>query len=260
MRYAVLVVVVLALLVSGLPATPLAQAQSCRFVLGFATLHDLIPQIVGECLDNETHNPENGDGLQMTTNGLMVWRKADNFTAFTNGFQSWVNGPFGVQTRLDSQRLFWEGNPEELAIVPPPVEGQQCHTAQLSLSIQDIEPGAGRRFATLAFTNNADAACTVFGFPGTQLLDAQNNPLPTNVVRDGDFFPNAVGPSRVVIPPGGTRTFLMLWSVIPTGNETSCPRSSKIAVIPPNEWAPIVIPAEIQACNGGELAVSAVQP
>src|SRR5579875_1356790 len=111
------VVVVLALSLGVLPPAA-AQAQGCRFVLGFATLHGLIPGIVGACLENEHHNPVNGDGLQATTNGLLVWRKADNVTAFTDGFRTWVNGPFGLQMRLNSQRFFWEMNPEKLPIIP----------------------------------------------------------------------------------------------------------------------------------------------
>src|SRR6185312_1725424 len=79
------------------------EAANCQFVLGFATLHNMIPSVVGGCLDNEQHNPANGDGLQHTTNGLLVWRKADNHTAFTDGFHSWVNGPHGLQERLNSQ-------------------------------------------------------------------------------------------------------------------------------------------------------------
>ena len=57
----------------------------CQFVLGFAALHDMIPERVGDCLETAVHNPDNGDGLQQTTGGLLVWRKADNWTAFTNG-------------------------------------------------------------------------------------------------------------------------------------------------------------------------------
>ena len=89
------------------PAAP-AVAANCQFTLGFATLHDLIPSIVGNCLENVRHDGTTGDGLQMTTNGLLVWRKVDNSTTFTNGFRTWVNGPFGLQTRLNTQRFSWE--------------------------------------------------------------------------------------------------------------------------------------------------------
>ncbi len=249
----------IALLAGLLPAQP-ASAQSCQFVLGFATLHGLIPQIVGDCLENEHHNAVNGDGLQMTTHGLLVWRKADNFTAFTDGFRTWVNGPFGLQMRLNSQRFFWEFNPERLTIVPPPVPGDRCHTAGLSLSLQGVEAGAGNRFATFLFTNNTGVSCTFFGFPGAQLLDAQNNPLPTNAMRDGNMLTTQPGPALITVPAGGSAKFLMHWEVIPVGNETTCPTSSQLEVTPPDEFDPLIIPLQIMACNHGQLDVSAVQP
>lgn len=100
----------LALLATVGWATPVAaEAAGCQYVLGFAALHDLLPNVIGGCLENEQHNPANGDGVQHTTNGLLVWRKADNWTAFTNGYETWVNGPYGVQHRLNTQHFAWEG-------------------------------------------------------------------------------------------------------------------------------------------------------
>ena len=85
-----------------------ASAADCEFLLGFKTLYELIPDIVGECRGSQQYNPYNGDALQDTTGGLLVWRKADNFTAFTDGYRSWVNGPFGLQERLNQDRFEWE--------------------------------------------------------------------------------------------------------------------------------------------------------
>jgi hypothetical protein len=89
------------------------SAANCHFALGFATLHDLIPTTVGDCLVDEHHNPVNGDGLQETTGptgagGLLVWRKADNWTAFTDGSRTWINGPFGLENRSNGARFLWE--------------------------------------------------------------------------------------------------------------------------------------------------------
>ncbi len=50
------------------------------------------------------------DGTQKTTGGLLVWRKADNHTAFTNGHETWINGPNGLQRRLNSERFPWEAD------------------------------------------------------------------------------------------------------------------------------------------------------
>lgn len=94
------------------PAASSAQDASCRFVLGFATLRELIgEEIVGECLEDERFNPDNGNTEQLTTGGLLVWRKLDNWTAFTDGHLTWVNGPFGLERRLNVERFSWEYDP-----------------------------------------------------------------------------------------------------------------------------------------------------
>ena len=85
MKLVVSLFLVIAIQFSGWPAAADAQAP-CRFVLGFATLRDLIgSQKVGACLEDEHFNLENGNSEQRTSGGLLVWRKADNFTAFTDG-------------------------------------------------------------------------------------------------------------------------------------------------------------------------------
>src|SRR6266545_8242926 len=100
-------------------AAPLTQ--TCTFVLGFKALHDLLPELVGDCTAQETHNPENGDGLQETANGLLVWRKADNWTAFTDGTTTWINGPAGLASRPNAGPPFpWEASP----VAPGGIEGQ----------------------------------------------------------------------------------------------------------------------------------------
>lgn len=84
-----------------------------EFKLGFAALAELIPTVVGVPLEDERHDSPNGDGLQATlmpngARGLMVWRKEDNWTAFTDGYRTWVNGPLGLQERLNTERFDWE--------------------------------------------------------------------------------------------------------------------------------------------------------
>jgi hypothetical protein len=89
-----------------------AEPSACSFRLGFALLHELLPNITGLCLENEWHDALNGDALQRTTGGLLVWRKADNWTAFTDGATTWLNGPQGVQSRPNTAPGFdWEAAP-----------------------------------------------------------------------------------------------------------------------------------------------------
>src|SRR6266545_1728088 len=98
------------LLVTGaLPQAAAAQTlPPCTFTLGFATLTESMGDVPGTCLENEYFNPLNGNAEQHTTAGLLYWRKADGTTAFTNGYQTWLNGPFGLQVRLNTERYDWE--------------------------------------------------------------------------------------------------------------------------------------------------------
>jgi len=90
-----------------------AHAQTtpaCQFALGFKTLHDMDAADVGDCLDSQIY-VANGDAQQHTSKGLLVWRKADNWTAFTNGYKTWINGPQGLVSRLNTDHFPWEATP-----------------------------------------------------------------------------------------------------------------------------------------------------
>ena len=105
----------LATLTSGVPT---ADAAACHFVLGFKALHHQIASVVGACVGDEQHNPTNGDAYQQTKKGMLVWRKADNQVAFTNGYSTILDGPHGLEQRLNTQRFSWEANPDGLPVIP----------------------------------------------------------------------------------------------------------------------------------------------
>jgi hypothetical protein len=91
-------------------------ADDCRFVLGFAAVHQRLPARIGACLADEQPNPGlSGEAqLQPTTGGLLIWRKQGNLTAFTDGAFTWIAGPGGLRR--------WP-NPPQLRfawIAPPP--------------------------------------------------------------------------------------------------------------------------------------------
>ena len=102
----------------------LAQAGP-GFRNGFQTLAQLIPGVVGQPLEDERFLPDVGDSLQRTTTGLMVWRKADNHLAFTDGLTTWVLGPSGLQSRPNDSRFDWE-RPDPLVTLPEGAVGLTC--------------------------------------------------------------------------------------------------------------------------------------
>ncbi len=85
-------------------SSPIARLQ---LKLGFKSLADQIPEVVGEPTSEEQSDGA-GNSIQTTTKGLLVWLKSFNWTAFTDGFWTWINGPFGVQKRTNGQKFDWE--------------------------------------------------------------------------------------------------------------------------------------------------------
>ncbi|MGI8914983.1 MAG: hypothetical protein ACR2JY_14565 [Chloroflexota bacterium] len=122
-------IAVLALLLSLGTALPvMAQSSAgCQYVLGFATLHDLDPTDIGDCRDDQAV-AASGNAQPHTTPALLAWRKADNWRAFTNGYQTWINGPNGLAQRLNTQRFSWEANLEGLPLVDQPAASIAART------------------------------------------------------------------------------------------------------------------------------------
>ncbi len=124
-------------------AAPTYAADSPTFNLGFKALADQIPDVVGSPTESE-HDGANGDSLQQTTTGLMAWRKADNWTAFTNGSWTWINGPYGVQSRSNDTRFDWEGvapvqNAVRVALSPPPTPAPAPQTPEAAAEMAALD-------------------------------------------------------------------------------------------------------------------------
>ncbi len=193
-----LLIVVAGVMLSYQPA----QAQECVFQLGFKTLRDLIPDIVGECLENEQHNAYSGDARQQTTNGLLVWHKADNWTGFSDGQRTWINGPEGLQQRLDSERLPWEAAPPD---------------AELRLTLEQLRNGEyhlpllGDEETPIRFEDGE--ASIQLGEGATQRVRAG---LIDGMVAFGDLDSDGLADAVVVvyINYGGSGTFINLVAVL----------------------------------------------
>jgi hypothetical protein len=154
---------------------------------------------------------------------------------------------------------------------PPPAPLERCHTANLSLSLDQLDPGAGNVYATFHFVNETDVPCSFYGYPGAELQDAAGTPLPTQVIRSPDLPAGATGPIQFTVPPHGSAAFIMHWGQVPVGDERVCPEAAQIAIIPPDETMPLSVdhlgppsasprPLTVRACGQGRLRVGPVLP
>jgi hypothetical protein len=160
--------VLVALIIGSLAQPPLpTSAAGCEFVLGFKAIHDAIPEMVGDCLVPEHHEVSTGNTLQETTawhgkGGLLVWRKADNWTAFTDGAHTWVNGPNGLQKRLNAERFPWEADPVAAApAAPTPTPAPEYnYFVETTSRPTDVRPGGA---VTLCARLSGENAPPVYG-------------------------------------------------------------------------------------------------
>jgi hypothetical protein len=86
--------------------------QTPEFVDGFAMLKAELGDPMGDPLECEHTNPENGDALQQTSTGLAFYRASANTWTFTNGYEHWALASEGL--------VYWTGESIDPPAIPPP--------------------------------------------------------------------------------------------------------------------------------------------
>jgi hypothetical protein len=120
-----------------------------------------------------------------------------------------------------------------------PVLGSRCHTADLDLALGPVDGAAGHRNGLVELINASGRRCVVQGFGGLAFLDAARHTLPIGITRDGPAPVPSLLPGR-----GAMAAKPIQWAVIPTGPDAdpaSCPAPAYVAVIPPDETAPLTV-------------------
>jgi hypothetical protein len=135
-----------------------------------------------------------------------------------------------------------------------------CQPNQLTLSIVTSQGAAGHQGEMDQFTNKSNTTCTLYGFPGAVLLDGAQHPLPTKAVWETDaYMYRNQQKTLVTLHPGGAAYFIVSWSDVTVGSETSCPTAAYLSVTPPNDFSVLTVADAITACGGGTLDISPVE-
>ncbi len=161
LRRALALVLSFYLLFTSAPPGMAQETTGCQYQFGFQTLHQQIPEIVGDCVTNEIYDPAQGWSTQITQNGVLIWRASDNWTGFVAAETAWVLGPGGAQSvpaaatgiwgqdqSTTTVQLYFSRHPEsdqDFAAVFPvqravTVSGQQIATATLEALIVGPTP------------------------------------------------------------------------------------------------------------------------
>lgn len=158
-------------------------------------------------------------------------------------------------------------------VLPPPAPGAleetgadmapPCRGPALRLTREGGDAGAGNRQVVLSLTNAGSAPCSVRGYPGLTLRDADGDELDQvrTVEQLGNYFRAGQTPETVELEPGAKAYFDLSYSAIPHENlgETRCPSVAEVVATAPGDTADIPLDLAIQPC-GRQVRVSPLRP
>jgi len=127
----------------------------------------------------------------------------------------------------------------------------RCKTADLSLAVNPAGAAAGTHFVAIVLTNAGKGPCTISGYPGVSLVDANGN----QVGEPADRNP-AIDPEAIAIKPGGSAHALAglpNYQNFPAG-KCSGP-AKRIKVYPPEETDALTVSFDDYACPGFSVRV-----
>ncbi|WP_432585493.1 DUF4232 domain-containing protein [Streptomyces sp. HD1123-B1] len=128
-----------------------------------------------------------------------------------------------------------------------------CSTERLKLTVGRKDVGAGNVYLPLVLTNTSTSACTLTGFPGVSLLDADGALIGEPAARRGASH------STIPLPPGGSASAL-LHTLNEGVTDTPCWKSAtSIRVYPPDSFRAMKVAAHSFRVCGGVFDVEAVR-
>lgn len=158
--------------------------------------------------------------------------------------------------------------PEPPSPTPEPVAPamRRCHTSQLTARLGRGGVAAGHEGQVLTFMNASGAACSLYGYPGMQMVGARGQRLPTHVHRGASYIVPSLPVRRVVLQPGWEASFQAGYEDATGFDGIACPAASAMLITPPNAYRPIRVRWAPQPYGGphhdmhgcGEMTVSPV--
>jgi len=113
--------------------------------------------------------------------------------------------------------------------------------------------------------NTSTTACTLFGYPGMQLLASSGALLTTSVHRGAAATVPPVTEKTVTLGPGADAAFVAGFATGTGYGGLTCPRSAQVEITPPNDYHSITVAWAIAPYGGttehlqcGDINVSPV--
>jgi membrane-bound inhibitor of C-type lysozyme len=191
-----------------------------------------------------------GSGARYAGSGVEWW------TASRNGLENATLSRLGPNEQVGTVVLERCSRPSSNPDLPTPgpgptsdagVTGVACRAADLRLSNDGGDAGAGNRANVFGVTNAGAAACSLSGYPVVSLLDAQGRAL--TAVRS-DQNPAVATP--VTVQPNAKAYFDIAWNVVPNeaNGERACPAVARVSLRVGNDPASLALPLAFTPCGG----------
>jgi hypothetical protein len=122
----------------------------------------------------------------------------------------------------------------------------RCRSAQLAVRVGRLGVALGHIGVTIDFKNVSTATCTLYGYPGLQMLGVVGQAIPTDVLR-GTAYTVPSMPERSVTLVAHAEAAFDLGFADSTGyGLDKCPTSARVEITPPNAYRPITMAWRIQ--------------
>jgi hypothetical protein len=156
---------------------------------------------------------------------------------------------------------FVAGGAHLRVLTPAQAQTARCANIQLYVTPQRSNGSAGHIAILYQIHNIGGSACSLYGYPGIQLLDRSFHDLPTFSHRGALQLNGRRTPTTVIVPAHGSAWFAVEYQDIPADNGT-CEFARYLMIFPPNDYLPVVARAgqggsDVRAC-AGQIGLSPV--
>jgi len=129
----------------------------------------------------------------------------------------------------------------------------RCHSSQLRVRLGWASGALGHIGELVSFENVSTTTCTLYGYPGLQMLAAGGKPIRTQVLRGVAYTVPFVAERLVTLPHGHEASFDLGYDDATGYGNERCPTSVRVEVTPPNAYEPITVVWRMQPYGGGTI-------
>jgi hypothetical protein len=134
-----------------------------------------------------------------------------------------------------------------------------CNPSGLKISEESQNAAAGTIEVTINIADTSDSSCQLSGYPKLQMYNSSNQMLTTTVV-DGNVPGYSNTSATVHMTIGSKAYFVIKYSDVPTGTESSCPVSAYIGVSYEPGNNNLNLSMSIGPCDNGTIDVTSYFP